>query len=78
MWSCNFSPSVCVASLDCSNMTHESFYDTLEKKLAPQKIRRPVKRFSDVLNVSIDITVVGLLGVVSLGHTNKPAHVAPR
>lgn len=66
MWSYNFSPSECVALLDCSGMTHDSFYDALEKKLASQKIHRPVKKFSDVLNVSVDMTVVGLLGVVSL------------
>lgn len=67
VWSCNFFPSECVTLLDCSSsMTHDSFYNALEKELASQKIHRPVKKFSDVLNVSIDITVVGVLGVVSL------------
>lgn len=66
MWTWNFLPSECVALLDCNSMSHDSFYAALEEKLASQKIHRPVKRFSDVLNVSIDMTVVGLLGVVSL------------
>lgn len=73
----HLSPSDGVALLDCS-MSHDDFHDELEKKLEAQKIHRPVKRFSDVLNVSIDITVVGLLGVVSLWETNEPANVAPR
>lgn len=73
----HLSPSEGAALLNCS-MSHDDFHDELEKKLEAQKIHRPVKSFSDVLNVSIDITVVGLLGVVSLWETNKPANVAPR
>lgn len=61
----HLSPLDGVALLDCS-MSHDDFHDELGKKLEAQKIHRPVKRFSDILNVSLDITVVGLLGVVSL------------
>lgn len=77
MWSCNFSPSECVALFDCTSMTYDSFFDALEEQLLSQKMRRPVKKISDVLNVSIDMTVVGILGVVSLWDANKPANVAP-
>lgn len=75
-WRCTFSPSECVGLLDCS-LTQDDFYDELEKTLTPLKMHRPVKKFSDALNVSIDMTVVGLLGVVSLWDANKPSVVAP-
>ncbi|CAJ1060758.1 uncharacterized protein LOC124873912 [Xyrichtys novacula] len=51
------------ASLNCSSPTPESLFDALEVELFSKKMLRPVKRFSDTLNVSIDITLVGILGV---------------
>ncbi|XP_056895247.1 5-hydroxytryptamine receptor 3C-like isoform X2 [Takifugu flavidus] len=53
----------CVVTLNCTNFTHDSFFNMLEKRLNSQKIHRPVKMLSDSLNVSIDMTVVGILGV---------------
>uniref|UniRef100_UPI0037E8C89A 5-hydroxytryptamine receptor 3A-like n=1 Tax=Semicossyphus pulcher TaxID=241346 RepID=UPI0037E8C89A len=52
-----------VAALNCTSPTIESMFDALETELFPRNLLRPVKRFSDTLNVSIDITVVGILGV---------------
>uniref|UniRef100_A0A3B4TMX4 5-hydroxytryptamine receptor 3A-like n=1 Tax=Seriola dumerili TaxID=41447 RepID=A0A3B4TMX4_SERDU len=43
--------------------TPESLFDALERELFPKKLLRPVKRFSDTLNITIDITLVGILGV---------------
>lgn len=58
--------SECAVTLNCTNFTLDSFFNTLGEILVSQKIHRPVKMLSDSLNVSIDITVVGILGVVSL------------
>ncbi|XP_037626102.1 5-hydroxytryptamine receptor 3A-like [Sebastes umbrosus] len=52
-----------VAALNCSSPTPESFFDALEKELLPRTLHRPVKSFSDTMNVSIEITVVGIIGV---------------
>ncbi|XP_040897265.1 5-hydroxytryptamine receptor 3A-like [Toxotes jaculatrix] len=52
-----------VAALNCTSPTPESLFDALEKELFPKKLLRPVKGFSDTLNISIHITVVGILGV---------------
>lgn len=54
-----------VAALNCSSPTPESLLHALEKELFPKNILRPVKRFSDSVNVSMTMTVVGVLGVVS-------------
>lgn len=56
----------CAVTLNCTNFTHDSFFNLLRERLASQKIHRPVKMLSDSLNVSIDMTVVGILGVVSV------------
>lgn len=66
-----------LAILDCSNITDDTFFNMLEKKLESQKIYRPVQNFSDILNVSIDITLVGILGVVSLRDINKSGSLVP-
>ncbi|XP_049444300.1 5-hydroxytryptamine receptor 3A-like [Epinephelus fuscoguttatus] len=50
-----------VAALNCTSPGPESLFDALERELFPRKLLRPVKRFSDTLNVSITITVVGIL-----------------
>ncbi|XP_071344147.1 5-hydroxytryptamine receptor 3A-like [Trachinotus anak] len=52
-----------VAALNCTSPTPESLLNALEKELFPKKLLRPVKRFSDTLNVTVHITVVGILGV---------------
>uniref|UniRef100_A0A0F8AZ48 5-hydroxytryptamine receptor 3A n=1 Tax=Larimichthys crocea TaxID=215358 RepID=A0A0F8AZ48_LARCR len=52
-----------VAALNCSSPTPESLLHALEKELFPKNILRPVKRFSDSVNVSMTMTVVGVLGV---------------
>lgn len=54
-----------VAALNCSSPTPESLFDALEKELFPKKLLRPVKSFSDILNITIGMTVVGIAGVVS-------------
>lgn len=66
-----------LAILNCSNTTDDTFFDMLEKNLAIHKIYRPVKNFHDILNVSIDITLVGILGVVSLRDINKSGNLVP-
>uniref|UniRef100_A0A3Q3W5F4 Neurotransmitter-gated ion-channel ligand-binding domain-containing protein n=1 Tax=Mola mola TaxID=94237 RepID=A0A3Q3W5F4_MOLML len=53
-----------VATLNCSSPTLESLFEALEKELLKKKLFRPVKHFSNPLTVSIDMTVVGILGVV--------------
>ncbi|XP_040896407.1 5-hydroxytryptamine receptor 3A-like [Toxotes jaculatrix] len=52
-----------VAALNCTSPTPKSLFDALERELFPKKLLRPVKSFSDTLNVSIHMTVVGILGV---------------
>ncbi|XP_029285458.1 5-hydroxytryptamine receptor 3A-like [Cottoperca gobio] len=52
-----------VAALNCTSPTPESLLDALEKELFPKKLLRPLKSFSDTLNISIAMTVVGILGV---------------
>ncbi|XP_059197464.1 5-hydroxytryptamine receptor 3C-like [Centropristis striata] len=52
-----------VAALNCTSPTPEALFDAFEKELFPRKLLRPVKSFSEPLNVSLSITVVGILGV---------------
>ncbi|XP_056234590.1 5-hydroxytryptamine receptor 3A-like [Seriola aureovittata] len=52
-----------VAALNCTSPTPESLFNALEKELFPKRLLRPVKRFSDTLNVTINIALVGILGV---------------
>uniref|UniRef100_A0A8C4GII2 5-hydroxytryptamine receptor 3A n=1 Tax=Dicentrarchus labrax TaxID=13489 RepID=A0A8C4GII2_DICLA len=58
-----FSFSGFVAALNCTNPTPKSLFDALEINLFPDKLARPVKSFSDTTNITITITVVGILGV---------------
>ncbi|XP_008289936.1 5-hydroxytryptamine receptor 3A-like [Stegastes partitus] len=51
------------AALNCTSPTPESLFDAFERELFPKKQLRPVKSFSDTLNITIDVTVVGILGV---------------
>ncbi|XP_044218404.1 5-hydroxytryptamine receptor 3A-like [Thunnus albacares] len=52
-----------VAALNCTSSSPESLFNAFEKDLFPKKLVRPVKRFSDPINITIGITVVGILGV---------------
>lgn len=54
-----------VAALNCTSPTPKALLHALESSLLPEKRVRPVKSFSDPLNITISITVVGILGVVS-------------
>ncbi|XP_042340146.1 5-hydroxytryptamine receptor 3A-like [Plectropomus leopardus] len=51
------------AALNCTSPTPKSLFAALEKELFPRNLMRPVKSFSDPLNISISMTVVGILGV---------------
>ncbi|CAG5864246.1 unnamed protein product [Menidia menidia] len=53
----------CVAALNCSSPTPESLFEELEKNLFSKKNIRPVKNFSDSVDVNISITVQAVLGV---------------
>ncbi|XP_044056993.1 5-hydroxytryptamine receptor 3A-like [Siniperca chuatsi] len=52
-----------VAALNCTSPTPDSLFNALEKELFPKKLVRPVERFSDPINITIGITLVGILGV---------------
>ncbi|XP_068563230.1 5-hydroxytryptamine receptor 3A-like [Cebidichthys violaceus] len=52
-----------VSALNCTSPTPASLFDALEKELFSRKLLRPVKSFSDTLNISIDMTVLGIVGV---------------
>lgn len=61
-----FQISEFVVSFNCTSPTPVALFDELDKDLFSKKLIRPVKSFSNPLNISISITVVGILGVVSL------------
>ncbi|XP_049444582.1 5-hydroxytryptamine receptor 3A-like [Epinephelus fuscoguttatus] len=52
-----------VATLNCTSPTPKALFDALEAELFPRKLFRPVNNFTDVLEVSIELTLVGILGV---------------
>ncbi|XP_070817546.1 5-hydroxytryptamine receptor 3A-like [Chaetodon trifascialis] len=52
-----------VEALNCTSPTPKSLINALEKDLFPDKMVRPVNSFSDPLNVTITITIVGIAGV---------------
>ncbi|KAL7396149.1 hypothetical protein ABVT39_001182 [Epinephelus coioides] len=52
-----------VAPLNCTSPTPKALFDALETELFPRKLFRPVRNFTDVLEVSIEMTIVGILGV---------------
>ncbi|KAE8294078.1 5-hydroxytryptamine receptor 3A [Larimichthys crocea] len=52
-----------VAALNCTSPTPESLLDALKKEVFTKKLLRPVKRFSDTLNVSLTMRVAGIIGV---------------
>ncbi|KAM9848890.1 5-hydroxytryptamine receptor 3A-like [Aulostomus maculatus] len=52
-----------VAALNCTDHSPESLVRALEKELFPKKLVRPVKNHLDSVNVSVSITVLGILGL---------------
>ncbi|KAM9358367.1 5-hydroxytryptamine receptor 3A-like [Symphorus nematophorus] len=52
-----------VAALNCTSPTPKSLFSALEKNLFPEKLVRPVKSFSEPINITISITLIGILGV---------------
>uniref|UniRef100_A0A3B4TMP7 5-hydroxytryptamine receptor 3A-like n=1 Tax=Seriola dumerili TaxID=41447 RepID=A0A3B4TMP7_SERDU len=63
---CLFLNSGFVAALNCTSPTPESLFNGLEKELFSKHLLRPVKSFLNPVDISIAITVVGIVGVVSL------------
>ncbi|TWW57998.1 5-hydroxytryptamine receptor 3A [Takifugu flavidus] len=57
------------AMLNCTSPTPRSLVAALEKDLFPYRQVRPVKDFSSPLNITLDITVVGVLGVDLISQT---------
>ncbi|XP_072245453.1 5-hydroxytryptamine receptor 3A-like [Leuresthes tenuis] len=53
----------CGAALNCTSPTPHSLFEELEKNLFSKKLVRPVASFSEPINITISITVVGILGV---------------
>ncbi|KAG7217517.1 hypothetical protein INR49_021444, partial [Caranx melampygus] len=58
-----------VAAMNCSSPTPESLFNQLERELFPKRLIRPVKNFSNPLEIYISITVVGIIGVDSKTQT---------
>ncbi|XP_034387349.1 5-hydroxytryptamine receptor 3A-like [Cyclopterus lumpus] len=52
-----------VATLKCTSPTPESLFAALETNLFTKKLLRPVKSFSTPVNITVGITVVGIVGV---------------
>ncbi|XP_028301249.1 5-hydroxytryptamine receptor 3C-like isoform X1 [Gouania willdenowi] len=50
-------------TLNCSSPTPEALFDSLEKEVFSKKLLRPVKSFSETLKVTLEATLVGILGV---------------
>lgn len=55
-----------VVALNCTSPTPKALMKALETDLFPENLVRPVSSFSEPMNITIAITVVGILGVVSL------------
>lgn len=54
---------VVVATFNCTSPTPQSLFDALEKELVWRKSHPPVQNFSQAMVISLDVTVVGILGV---------------
>uniref|UniRef100_A0A3Q3A6W7 Neurotransmitter-gated ion-channel ligand-binding domain-containing protein n=1 Tax=Kryptolebias marmoratus TaxID=37003 RepID=A0A3Q3A6W7_KRYMA len=50
--------------MNCSSPTPDSLFQELEKNLFSKSLVRPVASFSDSMNITLSVTVVGILGVV--------------
>uniref|UniRef100_A0A672IR21 5-hydroxytryptamine receptor 3A n=1 Tax=Salarias fasciatus TaxID=181472 RepID=A0A672IR21_SALFA len=53
------------ATLNCSSPTAPALFRELERNLFPEHLMRPVETFSTPINITLGITVVGILGLVS-------------
>uniref|UniRef100_UPI0037E91D76 5-hydroxytryptamine receptor 3A-like n=1 Tax=Semicossyphus pulcher TaxID=241346 RepID=UPI0037E91D76 len=51
------------AALNCSSPTRKALYQALERELLPEKLVPPTKSFRDPLEITIAMTVVGIIGV---------------
>ncbi|KAM3619689.1 uncharacterized protein V6R79_012002 [Siganus canaliculatus] len=51
-----------VTALNCTSPTRQSLFDALEKELFSKKLL-PLKHFNETMNVTVDITVSGIIGV---------------
>lgn len=56
-------------ALNCSSPTPKSLFQALEANVFSENTFRPVKSFFEPLNITVDITVVEILGVVSVHRT---------
>uniref|UniRef100_A0A3P8RV02 Uncharacterized protein n=1 Tax=Amphiprion percula TaxID=161767 RepID=A0A3P8RV02_AMPPE len=63
------------AALNCTSPTPSSLFSELEKNLFSNSLVPPVKSFSYPVNITISITVVGILGVVSVHSPQLYAHI---
>lgn len=57
--------SAVVASFNCTSPTPQSLFDALGKELNLKQSHPPVQNFSQPMVITLDVTVVGILGVVS-------------
>lgn len=60
---CFVLPQGFVAALNCSSPTASALFRELERNLFSQHLVRPVKSFSTPINITLHITVVGILGL---------------
>ncbi|XP_070765025.1 5-hydroxytryptamine receptor 3A-like [Enoplosus armatus] len=60
---CFLLPYRFVAALNCTSPTRPSLYNALDKELFPQNLVPPVQSFSDPVNITVNMTVVGIIGV---------------
>ncbi|XP_061594964.1 5-hydroxytryptamine receptor 3A-like [Cololabis saira] len=52
-----------VGALNCTSPSPDSLFNELERNLFSKKLLRPVANLSDPINISISLTLVGILGV---------------
>ncbi|CAI5685184.1 unnamed protein product [Oreochromis niloticus] len=64
-----------VAAFNCTSPTPAALFDQLAKHLFSNKLLRPVETFAKPINISISITVAGILGVFFLSLVLFPADV---
>lgn len=57
------------AALNCTSPTPKSLFQALEANVFSDNMFRPVKSLFEPLNITIDVTVVEILGVVSAHRT---------
>lgn len=57
------------AALNCTSPTPKSLFQALEANVFHENMFRPVKSFFEPMNITVDMTVVEILGVVSVHRT---------